>query len=42
MFQGFMEDTSLFYGFYSSSSLNVNIKGISDYVETYNLPLASS
>ncbi|KAF6017965.1 TMC7 [Bugula neritina] len=37
---GFMEDTSLFYGFYSSSSLNVNIKGISDYVETYNLPLA--
>ncbi|XP_067930834.1 transmembrane channel-like protein 7 [Watersipora subatra] len=35
---GFMEDTYLFYGFYSSSSLTVDISVVSDYVQTYNLP----
>lgn len=35
-----MENTVLFYGYYSSSDLNVDIKVVQDYVSSYNLPLA--
>ena len=35
-----MENTILFYGYYSSMDLNVNIDGISNYVKSYDLPLA--
>lgn len=35
-----MEDTPLFYGYYSASSLAVNITGVSNFVQSYNLPFA--
>ncbi|KAF6020403.1 TMC7 [Bugula neritina] len=37
---GFMENTALFYGYYSSSALTVDIQGVSKLVDRYNLPLA--
>jgi len=35
-----MENTALFYGYYSSSALTVDIQGVSKLVDRYNLPLA--
>ena len=35
-----MENTYLFYGFYSGSSLSVGISVVSDFVSSYNLPFA--